>query len=143
MAKSTNLYLSQNINNQSIKLTDADTTVTKLAFTAEATNGSHIIAGIATSDDTATVNLKIYIVRSAVEYLLGVVPVLPGAGIDGSTTTCDLFQVGGTPIILGLPLSNVGLFYLPLKAGDTIKIGCLATMTAAKTCTVNLFGEDL
>jgi hypothetical protein len=29
-----------------------------------------------------------------------------------------------------------------MKTGDTLKIGAIATMTAAKTCWVSVLGED-
>lgn len=144
MPKSTSLNLPQNANNQSIALTSADTTTPKLAFTAGA-NDSDVKAIIAASNDTAAVNLQLFIVRGAVNYLLGTIGIPAGAGNDGVGASIDMLarDTGFIPApILGLPLDNVGKPYIPLKSGDTLKIGCVATMTAAKTCYVSFFGED-
>lgn len=141
MAKQTSLFLPTGHNNLSITLTSADTTVAKLCFTA-GSNDSDVKAIIVTSNDTVAVNLKVYITRSAVDYLLGTVPIPTLSGTDGATAAVDLLDLNSTTSILGLPLDNVGKPYIPMKTGDTLKIGCLATMTAAKTCTASVFGED-
>jgi hypothetical protein len=138
MAKSTSLFLPKNANNQSITLTSADTSVAKFCFTAGA-DDSNVKAILATTNDTATINLAIYLTRGAVDYLIGTVNVPVASGTNGSAGTVDLLSASAFP---GLPLDNVGKRYIPMKTGDTLKIGAIATMTAAKTCWVSVLGED-
>jgi hypothetical protein len=138
MAKSTALYLPKGTNNQSVTLTSADTTVAKLCFTAGA-DDSDVKAIIATSDDTAAINLKVYITRGGTDYLIGTVNIPIAAGTNGSTPATDILN---STAFSGLPLDSVGKRYIPLKNGDTLKVGALVTMTAAKTCTVSVLGQD-
>jgi len=121
-----------------VTLTSADTTVAKLCFTAGA-DDSDVKAIIATSDDTAAINLKIYITRGGTDYLIGTVNIPIAAGTNGTTPAVDVLN---STAFAGLPLDSVGKRYIPMKTGDTLKIGALATMTAAKTCTVSVFGQD-
>lgn len=138
MAKGTSLFLPKVANNQSIKLTSSDTTTAAVCFTAGA-DDSDVKAIIVTSDDTAIINLKLYICRSSVDYLLGVISIPIVAGSTGALPSPDLLAAASMP---GLPVDSMGKPYLPLKNGDTLKVGCLVTMTAAKTCVVSLFGQD-
>lgn len=138
MSKSTSLMLPQNANTQSITLLPGDTTVAKLCFTA-GSNDSDVKAIIATSNDTAAINLQIWITRSAVDYLLGIVNVPITAGAAANIPGVDLLSALN---MAGLPLDAVGKRYIPMKTGDTLKVGCLATMTTAKTCYVSVFGQD-
>lgn len=145
MPKSTDLVLTQNQNNQSVTLTDADTTVAKLCFTAEPTYGSNVKAIIATSTDAVAIMLKVYICRGGNDYLLGTVQIPTANGTNGSDDSVDILNTNlntGSGTIAGLPVDNVGKTYISMEAGDTLKVGCLTTMTAAETCTVNIFGED-
>lgn len=130
--------LPQSTNNFSVKLTSADTTTPALAFTAGA-NDSDIKAIVATSDDTATINLGVYVVRGGVNYLIGTVRIVTLSGQDGAANAIDILN---STAMAGLPLDSVGKRYIPLKTGETLKVGCLATMTAAKTCTVSVLGQD-
>jgi hypothetical protein len=138
MAKSTSLFLPKGANNQSVTILPADTTVAKLVFTAGA-DDSDVKAIVATSNDTAAVNLAVYVTRSAVDYLLGTVNVPLGAGTDGTKPSVDVLAALGIP---GLPLDDALKPYLPLKTGDTLKIGALVTITAAKTVWISVFGQD-
>lgn len=138
MAKQNSLFLPAGANNQSVTITSADTTVAKLCFTA-ASNDSDVKSIIVTSNDTAAINLALYVTRSAVDYWLGTVNIPISSGTTGSVVSVDLINVTSIP---GLPLDNVGKAYLPLKTGDTLKVGPIVTMTAAKTCYVSVFGQD-
>jgi hypothetical protein len=109
-----------------------------LCFTAGA-DDSNVKAILATTNDTTTINLAIYLTRGAVDYLIGTVNVPVASGTNGSAGTVDLLSASAFP---GLPLDNVGKRYIPMKTGDTLKIGAIATMTAAKTCWVSVLGED-
>jgi hypothetical protein len=108
MAKSTSLFLPKNANNQSITLTSADTSVAKLCFTAGA-DDSNVKAILATTNDTATINLAIYLTRGAVDYLIGTVNVPVASGTNGSAGTVDLLSASAFP---GLPLEKKWNFLL-------------------------------
>jgi hypothetical protein len=138
MAKTTSLYLPKGANNQSVTLTNADTTVAKLCFTAGA-DDSNIKGIMVCSDDTAAINLKIYLTRSSVDYLIGTVNIPTLSGTNGVAPAVDALNAVALP---GLPLDSVGKRYIPMKTGDTLKVGALVTMTSGKTCTVSVVGED-
>jgi hypothetical protein len=138
MAKSTSLYLPKGANNLSVTFTSADTTAAKLAFTAGA-DDSNIKAILACTDDSAAINLKVFITRSSVDYLLGTIRIAALSGTDGAAPGIDLLNASG---MAGLPLDSVGKRYIPMKTGDTLRLSCLATMTAAKTLWVSTLGED-
>jgi hypothetical protein len=139
MAKSTSLMFPQNVNNQSVTILPADTTTPKVCFTAHATNDSNVKSMIATSNDTAAMNIAIYICRSAVDYLLACINVPTLSGTNGTAPAIDLLNAAGMP---ALPLDPVGKRYIPMEAGDTLKVGVLVAVTTAKTVTVNVLGED-
>lgn len=138
MAKQSALFLPVAANNQSVKLTSADTTVAVTCFTA-GSEGSDVKAILVVSDDTAAINLKLYVTRGGTDYLIATVNIPLASGTNGSALGIDLLALTAIP---GLPVDSMGKPYLPLKSGDTLKVGCLATMTAAKTCTASVFGQD-
>jgi hypothetical protein len=139
MAKSTALDLPQNINNQSVQLTSATTTVSQLIFTPGA-DDSGVVAIIVTSNDTAAINLQIFRTVSGTDYLLGTVRIPASSGVGGATASVDVL---GSTLLPGLPTDNTGKPYLPVqKTTDTLRAAPLATMTAGKTCTVNVFGDS-
>jgi hypothetical protein len=138
MAKSTSLFLPKGANNQSVTLTNADTTVAKLCFTAGA-DDSNVKSIMVCSDDTAAINLKIYLTRGGVDYLIGTVNIPTLSGTNGVAPAVDALNAVALP---GLPLDSVGKRYIPMKTGDTLKVGALVTMTSGKTCTVSVVGED-
>lgn len=129
----------QNANNQSVTLTNADTTVAKLCFTAHVTNDSDVKSITATSNQATGIILHLYVTRGGNDYLIGSMTVNGSSGFDSTTPITDLISAA---YFGGLPVDNVGKLYLPLKAGDTLKVACDSTMTAGKTCWVNIFGED-
>lgn len=138
MAKGTSLFLPKNVNNLSMTLTISDTTTPKLVFTA-GSDDSDVKALIASTNDTAAVNLQVYLTRSAVNYLLGTINVPIASGTNGTAPAVDLLNASG---MAGLPLDAVGKRYIPMKTGDTLLVGCLATMTTAKTTWVSALGQD-
>lgn len=143
MAKSTALNLPQNGNNSGVTLTSADTIIPVTLFTA-GSNDSNCNSIIVVTDDTSDVGVQLYLRHGGVDYLLGTVNVATGSGTNGNPSVDLLEQdlaVNSTRIT-GLPVDNVGKPFIPLENGDTLKVGCLATMTVLKTTTVVAFGED-
>src|SRR5258708_5947866 len=103
MAKQVSLFLPSVANNQSVTLTSADTTVPKLCFTA-GTNDSDVKSIIATTTDSAAVNLTLWVTRSAVDYLLGTANIPITAGDTGAIASVDILAAA---LIPGLPLDSV------------------------------------
>jgi hypothetical protein len=138
MAKTTSLYLPKTANTNSVTFTSADTTTLKTLFTAGA-DDSDLKAILACTDDTAAINLKVYVNRGGTDYLIGTVNVPLASGSNGSAPGVDILN---SAAFAGLPMDSVGKRYIPLKTGDVVKVACLATMTAAKTLYVSAFGQD-
>jgi hypothetical protein len=138
MAKQASLFLPIGINNGSYALAIGDTTVSKLLFTAGA-NDSDVLSIVATSNDTATVNLQVFRTNGGVDYLLGTVRIITLSGTDGAAVAIDILNSTAFP---GLPINSVGKRYIPLKNGDTLRIAAVVTMTTGKVCNVTAFGQD-
>ena len=128
MAKSTNLNFTQEINLVGKRLTSTDTTAFVTLYTA--TTDDAVIKSItATTTDTAAVNLKIAISDGTTDFLLGTVRVALASGTDGAVASVDIL---GSGLLPGLPRDLNSRAILPLKNGHILKVGCLASMTAAK-----------
>lgn len=138
MAKQTALYLPKQANNQSVTFVNADSFTPKLCFTAGA-DDSDVKAIIVTSNDTAAMNIQLWIVRGGVDYLLGTINIPTLSGTNGTVVSVDLINAVGIP---GLPVDSAGKRYLPLKSGDTLKTNPLVAVTAAKTVWVSVLGQD-
>lgn len=138
MAKSTNLNFTQEINLVGKRLTSTDTTTYVTLYTA--TTDDAVVKSItATTTDTAAVNLKIAINDGTTDFLLGTVRVALASGTDGAAATVDIL---GSSLLPGLPRDLNNRTILPLKNGYILKVGCLATMTAAKQTDVLALIEE-
>ena len=106
-----------------VTFTSADTT-TKKTIVTFTTEGSRIDTIMCSTDDTATVNLAFYLGIGGTDYYIGNVNLPIGAGyttvarVDAMTTLSPTLR------------------YLAAETGATLKVNCVATMTAAKTTTV-------
>jgi hypothetical protein len=138
MAKQASLFLPTGANNQSVTFVNADGTTAKTLVTA-GSNDTDVKSIIVASNDSAAVNLQLFINRSAVAYLLGTVNIPITAGNTGAIASVDLL---GSTLIPGLPLDSIGKPYIPMKTGDTLTVAPLAAVTTAKTCYISAFGQD-
>lgn len=138
MAKSTNLYLPQNVNTSSYDYQNSDGSTAATIFTAGSDDSSVKSILVASTDTSARV-LQLFVRRSSVDYLIGCVTIPIGAGTDGLNPAVDLLS---TAMLTGLPIDEQGKPYLPLKSGDTLKAGTTATITSAKHIYINVFGFD-
>jgi hypothetical protein len=117
-------------------IVNADGTTKKTIATA-GTNGAKVAAIIATSTDTGTRILQLFLTRSATNYLLGSTLIAIGAGTDGVASSSNLLTS-----IPGLPVDNDGQPYLFLESGDTLTVAVTVAVTAAKEIDVTaLFGN--
>lgn len=111
------------------QFTSADTTAKKTIATF-ATNGSRVDSIMCSTNDTTTVNLAFYIATGGTDYYIGVVNLPIGSGY----TTVDRVDAM-------IKLAPV-LGYLAGPTGATIKVNCVATMTAGKTTDIVPMGGD-
>ncbi len=108
-------------------------------YTAGA-SGGRVYMLSAVTDDTVTVNVFLYIYRGSTVIPIGLVNVPLSSGNTNAARFNVNFLDGAN--ITGLPLDNAGNRYIPLMAGDVLKCGALANLTAAKTCWVQAQGAD-
>lgn len=107
-------------------------------YTAGA-SGGRVISLMASSDDTAIVNVYVYILRGATVLPVGLVPVAINSGNVTGTRNVDCLNGTNIP---GLPVDNTGRQYIPLLAGDVLKFSTLVNVTAAKKCILTVHGLD-
>lgn len=103
-------------------------------------SGGRVMSLTAVTDDTVTVNVFVYIYRGTTVIPLGLVNVPLSSG-NTNAARFNVDFLDGINIV-GLPIDNTGKRYIPLLAGDVLKVGALANLTAAKTCWVHASGND-
>ena len=105
------------------------------------TYGTRVIALTATTNDTVTVNVFLYILRGGST----VVPLgLVNIPVSSGNTFAARFAVdflNGTNIP-GLPLDNTGRQYIPLLAGDVLRATTLANLSASTSCFIQAMALD-
>lgn len=105
-------------------------------------NGGRIESLVANSDDTAAVNLFVFLVDgSSNVYPLGIVNVPANAGNLGTVSNIDMLNGGGITLI-GQLLDHTGKRYISIPASWTLRVSTLANMTVAKKCHVTAQGFD-
>lgn len=113
----------------------------QIVFTASA-SGSRIYSLIASTTDTAAVNLFIQIDKggTGTTYMpIAQVNVPINSGNIASTLMVDCLNPS---VAVGLPIDNVGKRYIELAANDKLVVSTVANMTAAKVCYVTAMGAD-
>jgi len=105
------------------------------------TYGTRIISLTATTNDTAAVNVFVYILRGGSTVIpLGLVNVpLSSGNTSGARFNVDFLN--GTNIV-GLPLDNTGRQYIPLLGGDVLRATTLANLSASTSCFIQASGLD-
>ena len=96
--------------------------------------GARVYSLIATSTDTAAVNLCIFIQSSGGTVIpIAQVNVPANSGNTASTLAVDCLL---PTVAVGLPIDNTGKRYIELGNGDLLRVSTVANMTAAKNCYV-------
>jgi hypothetical protein len=108
-------------------------------YTAGA-SGGRVIGLIASTDDTTTVNVFLYIYRSTTVIPIGLVNIPLSSGNTFAARFAVDFLNGTN--IPGLPIDQTGRQYIPLLANDVLKAASLANLTAAKSAWLNASGVD-
>ena len=132
MAKSTDLNFTQNIKAPCVALTSANTTAFSTLYTASS-DGAVVKSIVASTNDTTAVNLVVVVNNGSADFVLGTVNLPINSGYTGAIASVDVL---GSSLIPGLPKDINNRSVLPLPSGHVLKVGCLATMTAAKTTNV-------
>jgi hypothetical protein len=108
----------------------------KVVYTAGAYGG--IVESLMVSiSDTVTVNLIVYAMDGTTVHPLGLVNIPLSSGNALSVPNVDV--ING---LVGLPINSVSKKYIPLRANMTLKVACLAAMTANKYVWAKSTGVD-
>ena len=103
--------------------------------------GTRIISLIASTDDTVTVNVFLYILRGGSTVVpIGLVNVPLSAGNTNAARFVTDFLNGSN--IPGLPIDNTGRQYIPLMSGDVLRATTLANLTGGRSCWITSFAQD-
>ncbi len=135
MAKTTLVYKPKGYSNQGANFDIADTTSIKDVATASADDS--IIKSISiVSDDVATRYISLIVNDGANDRIIDTIEVPAGAGTDGITPAVD--GLANTLLPLDSSLKKI----LPIMGGGKLCAKMVATITAAKTVTLNVIQED-
>jgi hypothetical protein len=108
-------------------------------YTAGA-SGGRVLSLMASTDDTVTSNLFLYILRGSTVVPIGMVNVpLSSGNTNAARFPVDFLNGTNLP---GLPIDNTGRQYIPLIASDVLKATTLANLTAAKSVWVTAHCAD-
>lgn len=132
MAKSTSLNFTQTIKTPCVALTSANGTTAATLYTASS-NDAVVKSLVVSTNDTTAVNLVVSINNGSSDFVLGTVNIPINSGYTGAIASVDVL---GSSLIPGLPKDINGRNVLPLPSGYVLKVGCLATMTSAKTTNI-------
>ena len=104
------------------------------------TSGGRVLSLIASTDDTVTINVFLYILRSSTVIPIGMVNIpLSSGNTNAARFPVDFLNGTNLP---GLPIDNTGRQYIPLLANDVLRATSLANLTAAKSAWINASGAD-
>lgn len=99
--------------------------------------GGIIESLMASTDDTAAVNVIVYLLDGTTVHPLGIVNVPLNSGNLGTVANVDILNG-----LVGLPVNTQSKKYIPMRAGMTLKVAVLAAMTANKSVWVKTTGVD-
>lgn len=107
-------------------------------YTAGA-SGGRVYSLVANTDDTAAVNVLLYILNGASVRPLGIVNVPLSSGNAANVLNVNCLD---STVLKGLPLDMAGNRYIALQGSEILKCGALANLTALKKCYVTAQGSD-
>jgi hypothetical protein len=95
------------------------------------TSGGRVISLMASTDDTVTINVFLYILRGATVVPIGLVNIpLSSGNTNAARFPVDFLNGTNLP---GLPIDNTGRQYIPLLANDVLRATSLANLSASKS----------
>jgi hypothetical protein len=102
--------------------------------------GGRVISLMASTDDTVTINVFVYIYRGTTVLPVGLVNIpLSSGNTNAARFPVDFLNGTNLP---GLPIDNTGRQYIPLLAGDVLKFTTLANLSATKSAWLTTSGVD-
>lgn len=107
-------------------------------YTAGA-SGGRVYTLVANTDDTAAVNVLLYILNSSTARPLGIVNVPLSSGNSSGVLNVNMLD---STVLKGMPLDAAGNRYIPLAENEVLKCGALANLTSGKKCYVTAEGSD-
>lgn len=102
-------------------------------------SGGRVYSLVANTDDTAAVNVLLFIYSGSSVRPLGIVNVPLSSGNVANVLNVNMLE---STVLKGMPVDSSGNRYIPLAANEILKAGALANLTAAKTCYVVALGSD-
>jgi len=103
-------------------------------------NGSRVYSLMASTDDTVTVNVFLYIYSGSTVMPVGMVNIpLSSGNTNAARFPVDLLDPTNLP---GLPIDNTGKRYIELAPNAVLKCGALANLSSGKSCWVTAQGAD-
>ena len=102
--------------------------------------GGRIVSLTASTSDTVTINVFLYILRSATVIPIGLVNIpLSSGNTNAARFVVDFLNGTNIP---GLPLENTGRQYIPLMPNDVLRATTLANLSASTSCWLTAHGMD-
>ena len=102
--------------------------------------GGRVISLMASTDDTVTINVFLYIYRGTTVIPVGLVNIpLSSGNTNAARFAVDFLNGTNIP---GLPIDNTGRQYIPLLASDVLKATTLANLSSTKSAWVAAHGAD-
>ena len=102
--------------------------------------GGRVISLMASTDDTVTINVFLYIYRGTTVIPVGLVNIpLSSGNTNAARFPVDFLNGTNLP---GLPVDNTGRQYIPLLASDVLKATTLANLSSTKSAWVAAHGAD-
>jgi hypothetical protein len=102
--------------------------------------GGRVISLIASTDDTVTINVFLYIYRGTTVIPVGLVNIpLSSGNTNAARFAVDFLNGINIP---GLPIDQTGRQYIPLLANDVLKASTIANLSATKSAWINASGVD-
>lgn len=128
MAANTSPIFVSDVQTSAVTIVNADGTNKKTLVTADATNGSRVLSVTATSDDTAVVDLDLFVKISGTSYKLGVKRIAIGSGYTTVAATSVL-----DPAMIPSLMPDGSLV---LGASHILEAAAQGAVTADKTVTL-------
>jgi hypothetical protein len=108
-------------------------------YTAGA-SGGRVISLLASTDDTVTINVFLYIYRGTTVIPVGLVNIpLSSGNTNAARFVVDFLNGINIP---GLPIDQTGRQYIPLLANDVLKATTIANLSATKSAWLTASGVD-
>lgn len=104
------------------------------------TKGSRVLSLMASTDDTVTINVFLYIYRGTTVVPIGLVNIpLSSGNTNAARFPVDFLNGTNLP---GLPIDNTGRQYIPLIENDVLKATTLANLSSTKSAWITAHCAD-